>query len=462
MATARSVSPAAAELVPPSNGNYHHRRSYEPEDDDDADPYNAVDRSSHSPSTASVELVTRGRSSRSLSMSTTASKGSFRSKMPSWVTNMGRRTLGIMLLLVVVFLWTVSNFLASVSGCANPLSVPLFSCFLWRYPRWHPIVGIRFAGYVRRWLIQQAVLPSLRQHFHVRLCPNTDGNPTRYAVRVAGIEARTGAGLVRNTAGQVIPKGGDGRRRRRNGGGEPFGRRHRQPRNQWKVRAAQPGRDLLAQSRIQHALVRGQLLCVGMSRVHQRGQCHHLDIDKQYLDADLLRAGRCGRVFDAQAFGSAGVAGRRGAHLVAGHERRKWRDAGRLPGEVEDGDCHWRRHGLFQCHCVWRLRDGYEEEGRRWGSNEHDAVLWNRGSAQPNISVAIVHYLACHRDRDCKLSLPFVLRRLDQLLVHLLTCGCCSLNYRLTGQLGRLSGSTPSLPSSAISSGHTPCSLPHH
>lgn len=123
VSAARSVSPAAAELVPPSNGNYHHRRSYEPKDDDDADSYNAVDRSSHSPSTASVELVARGRSSRSLSTSTTASKGSFRSKMPSWVTNMGRRTLGIVLLLVVVFLWTVSNFLASVS-CASPYPYP--------------------------------------------------------------------------------------------------------------------------------------------------------------------------------------------------------------------------------------------------------------------------------------------------------------------------------------------------
>ncbi|KAL0467036.1 hypothetical protein QR685DRAFT_575082 [Neurospora intermedia] len=130
VSAARSVSPAAAELVPPSNGNYHHRRSYEPEDDDDADSYNAVDRSSHSPSTASVELVARGRSSRSLSTSTTASKGSFRSKMPSWVTNMGRRTLGIVLLLVVVFLWTVSNFLASVMFADGSYNKPFFLLYV--------------------------------------------------------------------------------------------------------------------------------------------------------------------------------------------------------------------------------------------------------------------------------------------------------------------------------------------
>ncbi|KAA8633557.1 hypothetical protein SMACR_02568 [Sordaria macrospora] len=130
MATARSVSPAAAALVPPSNGNYHQRRSYEPEHDDDADSYNAVDRSSHSPSTVSVELVTRGRSSRSLSMSTTASKGSFRSRMPLWVTNMGRRTLGITLLLVVVFLWTVSNFLASVMFADGSYNKPFFLLYV--------------------------------------------------------------------------------------------------------------------------------------------------------------------------------------------------------------------------------------------------------------------------------------------------------------------------------------------
>ncbi|KAK3501643.1 hypothetical protein B0T13DRAFT_463930 [Neurospora crassa] len=130
VSAARSVSPAAAELVPPSNGNYHHRRSYEPEDDDDVDSYNAVDRSSHNPSTASVELVARGRSSRSLSTSTTASKGSFRSKMPSWVTNMGRRTLGIVLLLVVVFLWTVSNFLASVMFADGSYNKPFFLLYV--------------------------------------------------------------------------------------------------------------------------------------------------------------------------------------------------------------------------------------------------------------------------------------------------------------------------------------------
>jgi solute carrier family 35, member F5 len=46
-----------------------------------------------------------------------------------WRTKMGlggvaRRTLGIMLLLVTVFLWTASNFLASVSAPSRPQTEP--------------------------------------------------------------------------------------------------------------------------------------------------------------------------------------------------------------------------------------------------------------------------------------------------------------------------------------------------
>lgn len=50
--------------------------------------------------------------------------------MPSWVTNMGRRTLGITLLLVVVFLWTISNFLASVMFADGSYNKPFFLLYV--------------------------------------------------------------------------------------------------------------------------------------------------------------------------------------------------------------------------------------------------------------------------------------------------------------------------------------------
>ena len=62
----------------------------------------------------SLQLLPRGASSRSASTATARTGTSMRARFG--LMGVARRTLGIILLLMTVILWTVSNFLASVSG----------------------------------------------------------------------------------------------------------------------------------------------------------------------------------------------------------------------------------------------------------------------------------------------------------------------------------------------------------
>lgn len=90
-------------------------------------------RRSYSVDRTSVQLLARTSSLSSLGETTGSGSGSGSSSSRSGLRaklglmGVARRTLGIVLLLLTVFLWTVSNFLASVGGSYFPPSNP-FIC----------------------------------------------------------------------------------------------------------------------------------------------------------------------------------------------------------------------------------------------------------------------------------------------------------------------------------------------
>ena len=101
---------------------------------------------------SSLELQT----SRSLLRPTASSKLS--SRLNPTLSGLARHTLGLLLLLLVVFLWTASNFMGSVRT-----SGPVFYCLATDQPSEH----------LRGQLICQAVLFDIFQHdlFHLHSCP---------------------------------------------------------------------------------------------------------------------------------------------------------------------------------------------------------------------------------------------------------------------------------------------------
>jgi hypothetical protein len=101
---------------------------------DDADfgrptyaPVAAVDHDDHDDHDDTPPLPSRNSStSHFRPRSTTSTKGSSSLRARLGLLGVARRTLGILLLLFTVFMWTLSNFLASVSFIVPPPS--LFVC----------------------------------------------------------------------------------------------------------------------------------------------------------------------------------------------------------------------------------------------------------------------------------------------------------------------------------------------
>jgi len=110
----------------------------------------------------SVPLLAHG-VSRSSSLS--AGKGTLRDRLG--LQGVARRTLGIILLLFTVLMWTLSNFLASVSVPAD-----------WRLTC---CKTNSLTVYICKRFLQQTILSGLRQHLHLRGLAHSHGNTIYHA-----------------------------------------------------------------------------------------------------------------------------------------------------------------------------------------------------------------------------------------------------------------------------------------
>ncbi|KAK3378410.1 hypothetical protein B0H63DRAFT_525644 [Podospora didyma] len=121
MAPMEPIMPA--ELAPPSPPP-----DYDQVDQDPSYSYAGGRRSLSAGRGGSLQLLPRGASSRSASTVTARTGTSMRARLG--LQGMARRTLGIILLLMTVILWTVSNFLASYIFSDNTYSKPFFLVYV--------------------------------------------------------------------------------------------------------------------------------------------------------------------------------------------------------------------------------------------------------------------------------------------------------------------------------------------